>query len=83
MLKPLKRFFLYTKYFLEPHGPYVRGLAYIAAKKHFNTPVRNRSNPYPRISEYDRRRAEFLGYQRAFNNAYRHEYAMNKLNQLS
>jgi hypothetical protein len=79
MLKPLKRFFLYVKYYFEPNDAYVRGLAYRSAQKYFDTPVRNRSNLNPRVREYDLRRAEFLRYQRAFNDAYRHQYAKNKL----
>lgn len=79
MLKPLKRFFLYIKYYFEPNDAYVRGLAYRAAQKYFDTPVRNVSNPYPRISEYDLRRAEFLRYQRAWIDKYRHDYAKDKI----
>ncbi len=82
-MTPIKRFFLYLKYYFEVKDKYVRGLAYAAAKDHFNVPLRNASNPYPRISEYNYRRESFLRYQRAFNDRYRHEYAVKKLNQIS
>lgn len=75
----MKKFFLYLKYYFEPKDAYVRGLAYTAAKEYFNVPLRNRSNPAPRISEYDVRRQQFLAYQRSWNDSYRHNYAKSKL----
>ena len=78
-MNPIKKVFLYLKYFFEPNDKYVRQLAFDAAKNYYNIPVRNKKNPYPRVSDYDRRRLEFISYQRAFNNSYRHEYAMQKL----
>lgn len=79
----MKRFFLYLKYYFEPKDKYVRSLAYDAAREYFDAPLRNSSNPYPRISEYNYRREGFLRYQRSFNDKYRHEYAIDKLNQLN
>ena len=75
------RLFKYIKYYLEVDDKVVRELAFDAAKKFFSVPLRNDFDPYPRIPDYDRRREEFLRYQRAFNDRYRHEYAINKLNQ--
>ena len=75
----MKRVFLYIKYYFEPNDKYVRSLAFDAAKKYFNTPVRNASNPYPRVVEYDMRRMQFSRYQQAFNDSYRHNYAKQKL----
>ena len=76
MLRLLK----YIKYYFEPDSKEVRKLAYAAAKKFYNVPLRNDFDPYPRVSDYDRRREDFLRYQRAFNDRYRHDYAKNKLN---
>ncbi len=79
----IKKAFLYLKYYFEINDKHVRDLAYAAAKNYYNVPLRNRSNPNPSVSEYEQRRNDFLRYQRAFNDTYRHEYAINKLNQLN
>lgn len=71
--------FRYLKYYFQPKDKYVRELAFNSAKEYFSTPVRNKDNPYPRVVDYDRRRAEFSRYQRAFNDAYRHKYAMDRI----
>jgi len=67
------------KYYFEPDEDYVLGIAYNAARQYFKTPVRNKSNPNPRPADYDRRRAQFLAYQRAFAHSYRLDYAKTKL----
>jgi hypothetical protein len=72
------RIIKFIKYYFEPSDKYVRALAYKAAKRHFSTPVRTSDNPYPRIYEYDQRRAAFLRYQRSFNHSYRWRYAKDK-----
>lgn len=82
-MTPVKKFFLYVKYYFELDDKYVRDLAYQAAKDYFNVPLRNSSNPYPRITEYNYRRESFLRYQRAWNDLYRHNHAKNKLSQLN
>ena len=76
------RILRFIKYYFEPNGKYVRSLAFNAAKRYFKTPVRNKSNPYPSVIEYDIRRSEFIAYQRRFNHLYRHKYATDKLNSL-
>lgn len=79
MLKRISRFFLLVKYYYEPDDKYVRGIAYNAAREYFKTPVKNENNPYPRVSDYDRRREAFLRYQRSFAHSYRLDYAKTKL----
>ena len=79
MLKRIFRTFLFIKYYFESDETYVRGIAYNAAREYFKTPVRNSKNPYPRPIDYDRRRAEFLAFQRAFIHSYRLDYAKTKL----
>ena len=73
------RLFKFIKFYFEPDDKYVRGIAYNAARQHFNVPVRNESNPNPRPIDYERRREAFLRYQRAFNHSYRLDYAKMKL----
>ena len=82
MLRISMKLFRYLKYYFQPNDKYVRQLAYESAKKYFSTPVRNHNNPYPRVKDYDVRREEFLRYQRAFNDRYRHEYAIFKLTKI-
>lgn len=82
-MRGLSRLFLYLRYFFEPKDKLVRKLAYDAAKAHYSKlPLRGPHNPYPRLGEYDRRRQEFLAFQRAYNNSYRHAYAIDKLDRL-
>jgi hypothetical protein len=76
------RIFKFIKYYLEPDDKYVRGIAYNAAREYFKIPVRNDLNPYPRPIDYERRRREFVRYQRAFNHAYRLDYAKTKLGEI-
>jgi hypothetical protein len=55
-------------------------MAYKAAKAHFSKmPLRSSQKPYPRLMDYDVRRQEFLRFQRAYNDSYRHSYAVFKL----
>lgn len=83
-MKKLTRLFLYIKYFFEPKDKEVRKMAYEAAKAYYSVrPLRSRKNPYPRVVEYNQRREDFSAYQRAYNNSYRHGYAMSKLNEMT
>jgi len=79
----IKKAFLYIKYYFEINEKQLRDLAYAAAKSYYSVPLRNKSNPTPSVVEYEQRRNDFLRYQRSFISTYRHEYAINKLNQLN
>lgn len=82
-MRGLSHLFLYLRYFFEPKDKLVRQLAYDAAKAHYaNLPLRNPQNLYPRVSHYEQRRQDFLVFQRAFNNSYRHAYAKSKLGKI-
>ncbi len=79
-MRGLTNLFLYLRYFFEPNDKMVRHLAYDAAKKYFSLrPIRNVKTPYPRVVNYEQRRRDFIAFQRAFNNSYRHTYARDKL----
>jgi hypothetical protein len=82
-MRGFSRFFLYLKYFFEPEDKLVQSLAFEAAKSHYaKLPLRSAKTPYPRVADYYRRQEEFRGFQRAYNNSYRHSYATTKLSQL-
>jgi hypothetical protein len=82
-MRGLSRLFLYLRYFFEPKDKLVRQLAYEAAKAHYaKLPLRSPQNPFPRVPEYNRRREEFLAFQRAYSNSYRHSYAKEKLGRI-
>lgn len=79
----LRRSWLYLRFFFEPDDKALRAEAFASAKAHYaRIPLRNAQHPYPRVVEYERRRNDFLAYQRAYNNAYRHRYATDRLAQL-
>lgn len=83
-MKRLRRLFLYLKFFFEPNDKEVRALAFNAAKAYYaRRPLRSAKNPYPRVPEYNRRREDFVAFQRGYNNSYRHAYAIKKLEQIS
>jgi len=82
-MRGLSRLFLYLRYYFEPKDKLVRQLAFDAAKSHYaKLPLRSPQNPYPRVTHYEQRRQEFLAFQRAYNNSYRHSYALGKLGKL-
>jgi hypothetical protein len=82
-MRGLRRFFLYLKFFFEPKDKLVRAEAFAAAKAYYaQRPLRSAKNPYPRVPHYYRRREDFVAFQRGYNNSYRHDYAINKLEQI-
>ncbi len=83
-MKKLTRLFLYIKFFFEPNDKEVRKMAFDAAKAYYSVrPLRSTKNPFPRTIEYNRRRDDFVAFQRGYNNSYRHTYAIDKLEQTS
>jgi hypothetical protein len=79
-MRGLSRLFWYLVYFFQAETPALRKEAYTAAKAHYALiPLRSRVNPYPRVPDYERRRQEFMAYQRAYINTRCHEIAKQKL----
>jgi hypothetical protein len=79
-MTPIKRFFLYIKYYCELDDKTLRKEAYDAASKYYSDkPLRSSKNPYPRISDYARRREEFIAFQRSYKHVVRDMYAKKKL----
>jgi hypothetical protein len=71
------KIFKYLKYYFEPNDKFVRQLALDACRRYFK-PLRS-IDPYPRVIDYQRRLEETVRFQRAFADAYRHEYAKRKI----
>jgi hypothetical protein len=79
-MRGLSRLFWYLVYFFQAETSALRKEAYESAKRHYSLiPLRSSANPYPRIAAYERRRQEFVAYQRAYKNAKCHDAAKEKL----
>lgn len=67
---------MYLKYYWELDSKELRKEAYNAAVKFYRKyPVRSKDNPYPRVFDYDKRREEFLAYQRSYMHVKRSMHA--------
>jgi hypothetical protein len=79
-MRGLSRLFWFLVYFFQAETPALRQEAFRSAKAHYALiPLRSARNPYPRVVDYDRRRQEFITYQRAYINARCSEIAKEKL----
>jgi hypothetical protein len=80
----MKRLFSYIRFYFEPNEKELGREAYLAAKTYYALrPLRNPSNMFPRVAEYNQRREDFIAFQRGYKNNYRHSYAMAKLKDMT
>jgi hypothetical protein len=79
-MRGLSRLFWYLVYFFQAETSALRKEAYDSAKLYYaKRPLRHRSNPYPRVVEYQQRRDDFQKYQRAYINIKCAQAAKEKL----